>query len=315
MPVQAATPKPASALLAPLGLTITALFWGAMIPISHALVSQVYAPLFLATLRYIAPTPVLLLMCLLLDRRWPFRRDLPLRPLFLLGLAMAGFSLCFAFGVLQSDPVRAAIVMSSAPLLATLLARIMYRMPLERGFKLALIAAIVGGAMVALDAIKPRSGAPEPPIPYLGELLLVLANVIWTWYSMKAQEWLVPRGLSQMQISFLTTFAGLLVMAVVIGCAESLAPGQVPTSWPDGRTMMMILWMGVGAAGIAVVLWNFGVSHVGVPVASIFGNLAPVFSVLIAYSFFGASLSVQQLAGGAIILAGILRMQWLRLRR
>ncbi len=302
------------AFLAPLGLCLTALLWGGMLPISHALVQQVYEPVFLATLRYIAPTPVLLLLCVAVERRWPFSRDLPFLHLLWLGMAMALFSLMFAYGLRLSEPVRAAIVMSSAPLLATLLAKAMYRTPLERGFWPALLAAILGAALVALDAIKPGANtASAGPIPYLGEIMLLIGNLSWSWYSLKAQEWLVRRRISQMQISMLTTLAGCVVMLAVLGGVELLSPGHLPQSWPDGSTVAMILWMGVGAAGIAVVLWNYGVSRVGVPVASIYANLAPVFSVGIATLLFGASLSLQQLLGGGLILAGIVYMQALRL--
>ncbi|MBX3454432.1 DMT family transporter [Ferrovibrio sp.] len=305
-----------AALLAPLGLCVTALLWGGMIPISHSLVHQVYNPVFLATLRYIAPLPVLLAMCLAFERRWPFSRDLPWPQLLWLGLSMAIFSLLFAYGVLLSEPVRAAIVMSSNPLLATILAKAMYRTPLVRGFWPALVAAIIGGAMVALDAAGPRrAAAGGPPVPYLGEMMLITANLVWVWYSLKAQQWLVPRRMSQLRISLLTTFTGCLVMLAVLAVMEPVSPGRLPQSWPDGGTVLMILWMGVGAAGIAMALWNYGVSRVGVPVASIYGNLAPVFSVAIATMMFGASLSLQQLFGGAVILGGIVMMQWQQLRR
>ena len=47
-----------------------------------------------------------------------------------------------------------------------------------------------------------------------GELLLVVANVLWTWYSMMAQRWLA--GYSQLHISGLTALTGLIGLYAVI---------------------------------------------------------------------------------------------------
>src|SRR3546814_11579189 len=73
----------------------------------------------------------------------------------------------------------------------------------------------------------------------------------------------------------------------------------------------MLAWVALGGAGVAILFWNFGVSHVGVPVATLYTSLAPVFSVLVASLFFGSHVTLQQVAGGMLILAGVVRMQWL----
>src|SRR3546814_2970982 len=72
----------------------------------------------------------------------------------------------------------------------------------------------------------------------------------------------------------------------------------------------MLAWVALGGAGVAILFWNFGVSHVGVPVATLYTSLAPVFSVLVASLFFGSHVTLQQVAGGMLILAGVVRMQW-----
>lgn len=310
-----ATPSGPSILAPAGGLVLTALLWGAMIPMTHALATQVFDPFFLSMIRYLIPAPVLVVLCLGFDRTWPFAGDLPLKRLVILGLSMATFSICFTIGIMLSEPIRAAIVMSCSPLVATLLSKLLNRSFLPRGFKLAMTAAIVGGALVAIDAAKPRAApAGLEHLPYLGEALLVCAMTSWSWYSLKVQTWLAPLGWSQLRISLLTSLAGGLIMVLVFTVIDIASPGRVPSEWPSPGTWFMLMWMGVGGAGIAIVLWNFGVSRIGVPVASLYGNLAPVFSVGVAAMFFGAGLSTQQLIGGAVILAGIARMQWLQIR-
>ncbi len=295
------------------GLVLTALLWGGMIPMTHALVTQVFDPLFLAAIRYLVPAPLLLVMCLLLDRRSPFGGPLPWRHLIQLGIMMACFSQFFTFGMLLSDPISAAIVMSCSPLMATLLAKLLYRTPLARGFGLALAAAVIGGALVAVDAVRPRAVV-NTGIPYIGEVLLLSSMACWSLYSLKTQQWLAPLKWSQLRISFLTSLSGSVFVLSGFAIMELASPGRLPSVWPSAGVWFMILWMAVGGAGLAIVLWNYGVSRVGVPVASLYGNLAPVFSVLVAAVFFSATVSPQQVVGGIVILAGIVYMQWPRRR-
>jgi drug/metabolite transporter (DMT)-like permease len=59
------------------------------------------------------------------------------------------------------------------------------------------------------------------------------------------------------------------------------------------------------------VLWNFGVSRLALPVASLHNNAIPIFSALAATAL-GIVPSWQQLVGGAIVLSGV---AWLQLRQ
>lgn len=301
-------------LMAPMGLVVTALLWGAMIPMTHALASNVFDPWFFAVVRYFMPLPFFWAMCLVLDRRSPFGGRIPYLRVLGAGLFLCGFSLLYIFGLKLSNPVRGAIVMSSGPLIATVMARVMYRQPFARGFKLALAAAVIGGALVAVDSVRPRETDSSTGVPYIGEILLIGAMISWSLYSLKTLEWLGTLGWSQLRVTFLTSLTASVLLLLICLPVSLISPIQLPTEWPSPSNWFMLLWAAFGGGGLAIVLWNFGVSRVGVPVASIYGNLSPMFAVLVAAIFFQTPLSVQQLLGGTLILAGIVRMQWLRLQ-
>src|SRR5690606_469705 len=192
-----------------------------------------------------------------------------------------------------------------------LLSKLLLRAPLARGFWPAAIAAIIGASLVAMDAVRGRA-AVSGEIPYFGEALLVLAMVSWSWYSIRAQSWLGSLGWSQMRVTFLTSLAGGLLICSLFLLLAVLQPQRLPAAMPSSAALGMLAWVGIGGAGIAIVLWNYGVSHVGVPVATLYTSLAPVFAVLVAAVFFDAGVTLQQVAGGILILAGVLRMQWLQ---
>jgi drug/metabolite transporter (DMT)-like permease len=308
------TGKPAGgSLLASAGLVATALLWGAMIPMTHALATKYLDPFFVSAIRYLIPAPLLIGMVFLFDRRSPFHAPLPWPIVFRLGAGMACFSIFYTIGIMLSDPVRAAIAMSCGPLVAALLTKAMLRVPLARGFWPAAICAVIGASLVALDAVRPRAGS-VGDTGYAGEALLVLAMVSWSWYSIKVQAWLGPLGWSQMRITCLTSLAGGILICALFVVLASLQPTRLPTEMPSATVLGMLAWVGIGGAGLAILFWNFGVSHVGVPVATLYTSLAPVFSVGVAAAFFGSTVTLQQIAGGMLILAGVVRMQWLQAR-
>ncbi|MEK9970619.1 MAG: DMT family transporter [Ferrovibrio sp.] len=305
--------KSSGGALPVIGLVTTALLWGMMIPMTYALATRHLDPFFVSAIRYLIPAPLLFALALIYDKASPFRAPMPWGHIARLGGAMATFSVCFTIGIMLSDPVRAAIVMSASPLVAALVAKVMLRAPLARGFWPAAGAAMIGAALVALDAVRARAAAPGD-IAYLGEGLLVLAMITWSWYSVRAQSWLAPLGFSQMRITLLSSLSGGIFICSLFSILALLQPDRVPTEVPAVTAIGMLLCIGLGGAGLAILFWNYGVSRVGVPVATLYSSLAPVFSVAVSAAFFGASITLQQVAGGVLILAGILRMQWMQVR-
>jgi len=305
--------KPAGGALAVIGLVTTALLWGMMIPMTYVLATKHLDPFFVSAIRYLIPVPLLFALALLYDRASPFRAPMPWSRVAQLGGSMATFSVCFTVGIMLSDPVRAAIVMSASPLVAALVAKVMLRAPLARGFWPAAAAAMVGAALVALDAVRARAAVPGE-IAYLGEVLLVCAMITWSWYSVRAQGWLAPLGFSQMRITLLSSLSGGLFICSLFSILAMLQPERLPTAIPATSAIGMLLCIGLGGAGLAILFWNYGVSRVGVPVATLYSSMAPVFSVAVSAAFFGAHITLQQVGGGVLILAGILRMQWMQVK-
>ena len=62
------------------------------------------------------------------------------------------------------------------------------------------------------------------------------------------------------------------------------------------------------------VLWNIGVARLGVNAGMMWQNTVPVFAVLISLVFFGVRPLFEQVLGGALVLGGVLYMQWNRMR-
>ncbi|WP_178130343.1 DMT family transporter [Reyranella sp. CPCC 100927] len=300
---------PRSALLwASGGLLLTALIWGTMTPLLKVL-TEVIDVWLLAALRYVLGLPFLAL-CLLVAAR-PTQAPGKLNPgrLAILGLAMTAFSILYTIGVRYSHPVTAVVVLNFGPVISAVMARFMLGTRTAPGFPVALGLALVGGLMVlyGTPGTRERGLALEG-----GEPLLVIGQICWQWYSIRAQQWLGDRG--QIGLSTITSAVAAFWMVLVY---VAMWGGGVAGGVPDTltwREVAYLIWICVFGVAVAIVLWNVGVSRVGLPVAALHMNASPVFAVLTAAAI-GLPPTALQIAGGLLVLGGIVYMQLLQVRR
>jgi len=292
---------------ASLVLLLSALIWGAMIPVLGHL-AQHYDKWLLAWLRYLLGMPVLWLAMLMVKR--PVGEPKPLRAgqLLQLGAAMTAFSVFCTFGVAHAHPATAAIVLMCGPIWATLLARLMLGARTPPGFALTLALVVAGGVLVVLGAPGRASGGFGLRG---GEILLVIAQLCWSWYSIRAQQWLADRGQIALSALTSTVASGLLgLVCLVVWLAGGI---DWPTEMPSAVDIGMLAWVGILGVAVAIVLWNVGVSIVGVAVASLFSNSAPVFAIGVA-ALMGIEPTWLQLAGGVVVMVGIAQLQLRQMR-
>lgn len=293
---------------ATLVLLFAALIWGSMIPILAALAEQ-YDKWLLSWSRYILGLPVLWLAVWWSAPPAASPRPINWQRLLRLGAAMSAFSVLYTFGVAHSHPATAAIVLMCGPIWATMLSRVMLGATTPPGFVLTLAIVVAGGIVVVIGT---PGRAPGAYGLEGGEVLLVVAQFCWSWYSIRAQQWLSDRG--QVALSALTSTVASILLGFVVAGVWAAGGISWPTRTPTSAEWGMIVWIGVLGVAVAVLLWNTGVSLVGVPVASLFSNSAPVFAIGLA-ALMGREPSWLQVAGGVVVLAGIAQHQIRQMRR
>jgi drug/metabolite transporter (DMT)-like permease len=293
------------AVVANVGLLVMVTIWGAMFPALERILRT--WDVFSATAgRHTLAVIALLVVLSIRERRIPVHRGLPWVRLLLLGFfGMSVTSLLTTLSVYFSSGASAAIASATNPITSAITARLLHRVPLLPGIVIGSVLSTAGGLIAILGddgaAVDLRGG----------ELLLVVANVLWTWYSMMAQRWLA--GYSQLHISGLTALTGLIGLYAVIAVAGVAGVAEFRI---DLSPVPVALLVFSGAISVAVgnSLWHFGVSRVGVTIAAMYNNLIPVVAVLIAF-WAGTKPTAAQLVGAAVIIAGVLYAQAMALRR
>jgi drug/metabolite transporter (DMT)-like permease len=134
---------------------------------------------------------------------------------------------------------------------------------------------------------------------FIGDLFLLGAVVAWTAYTLLSRRVLAKHPpLRVTAISMLGGVPPLVILGV---------PSLLTESWRElpSITWLAILYSGGLSIATAYLLWNRGVLKVGGPRAAVYANLVPVVAVVAASVFLGEALGWIQLAGGAVIFAGI----------
>lgn len=291
-------------LLANAALLMMVLAWGAFFPILEHILAKwdVYS----ATLvRQVLGIAVLSAFLAGERSRLPVRQVPWGKVLLLSFVGVAVGSLFTSAGVLLSSGLSSAIISATNPLGSTLTAALLFREPIGSGAVLGTILSVAGGVIAVLGGLSAQHARFEG-----GEILIILANVCWTWMSVAAQRWL--KGFSQLQITALTIGGGafwlLLLYPFVIlsGVVEIRMDFSPPI-------LAMLLFAGVVPIAIGNFCWHYGVSRVGVVVASLYNNLLPA-AALVITALMGGTFSYLQIAGTAVIVAGVLLAQLRALR-
>ena len=74
------------------------------------------------------------------------------------------------------------------------------------------------------------------------------------------------------------------------------------------RSLLLMTYLAITSICFAIMLWNYGVRHLGATVGSMYSNLSPVFAACIAMAL-GIYPTVMQIVGGLVILSGVVIAQ------
>ena len=285
-------------------LAIGTSVWATHFLVTDSLI-ETWDPYLVTAGRLLSATVFLMTIYAFRTRGRPLRR-IPWRPALILGALGITFSTVFlTLGVKHAGPVSAAIVAATSPIVAAFMARAGFRVPLRHAVLFGAVVAVAGGIVAALGT---RAAGYEDVRG--GELFILAAVTLFTWYSIGAQRWL--SGVSQLGISAITIMIGGLTMLAALPVLVGLGIAEWRFAL-DRDSLLGVLYLGAGPASFALFAWHWGISRIGVTIASIYSNLAPVVVVLIRM-IQGEPPTSFHLIGGALIIAGVLVAQLLPAR-
>ena len=306
-----------AALIGTLGYLFASVLWGLNLPLSSALLKH-FDPFWVSPLRYVVATVLLGGMLAISLGPRQLRSPIPLWRVAVLSLCVAGFLVLYNLGLYHTHPMTVAALSAGSPVYVAVVSRLMTGARLERGFWGATVLTLIGAGIAIMgraQAGTPAGGTPGGGVFSLqgGELLVVLGICSWTAYSILAQRWFTP-STGQLRRTYLTTIGALPWLLLFWAGARATGLAGPPNLNPAPLPVIQLLMAAVFCTALATVAWNTGVNRLGIQTGGMWQNMVPVFAVLISLLFFGVQPLAEQLIGGAVVLTGVLYMQWQRAR-
>ncbi|MCU0241061.1 MAG: DMT family transporter [Vicinamibacteria bacterium] len=275
-------------------LTLTAVFWGGTFIAGRVVAAGMSAP-EAACLRFWIAALALLPLVRQREGGLPRLDQRQLLAVTLLGLTgIFTYNICFFQGLKLIEAGRAALIVALCPVLLALLTMGEDRLTPLRWLGVLLS---VTGAMFVItrgDIRAIRQGAIG-----LGELCIFGSVLSWAAYT------LIGRRL----MSRLTPLASV-TYSVIIGAAALTIPAAAAGLFAHIAAHRAREWLGLAYLSLFGTVLGFvwyyeGVQRVGSVRAGLFINLVPVCAVVIAALILGERLTAPVLAGGALVLLGV----------
>ncbi len=218
----------------------------------------------------------------------------------LLVLALAGvavFQSMVYLGLRTTTAINAVLLNSSAPLFMLLVSWLLER---ERAS-----ARQIAGILISLAGIVVILSRGDPEVLrqlefHSGDAVILVALPIWGVYSVLLKR--RPPELGGVALTFVLGVTGLLLLAPLYAL-EAL---RAPPAWPTLPEALGVVYIGLAASAIAMVLWNHAVDVVGANAAGFTLHLLPAFGTVLAIVFLGERFGAFHAVGIATILAGVM---------
>lgn len=287
---------PSTALL----LTVAPLMWAGNAIVGRS-VTALVPPLTLNFFRWAIAALILLPFA-----SWIFRRNSELwthwRRFALLGLLGVGLYNSLQYLALRtSSPINVTLVAASMPVWMMMIGALFFGASVSAKQLLGAVLSIAG-VLLVLSRGELRQLLALRLVP--GDMLMILAAIIWSFYS-----WLLtlPKDPAQIRANWMAFLLSQVAFGAVWSGAFSAAEWTITDprivwSW---RLIAALAFVAIGPAIIALRCWGLGVQRVGPTIAGFFSNLTPLFAALMSAAFLGEIPHLYHVLAFLLIAGGI----------
>jgi drug/metabolite transporter (DMT)-like permease len=285
--------KTARSILPSLAVCGTMLLWGLSFVSSKTILNAGVPPMTMVCMRYLATTVILNVVLRLREPKTRLaRRDV----LPLLASGLVGVTVYFFFesrGIKLTSASHASLIVAAIPIFTVLAEMVFFRTRI-RALGAAGIALSVAGVVLV---VRSRGGALASG-SIAGDLFMFGACFSWVAYILLSKN--LHTRLSDLAI---TAYQSLFGTAFLIPFALTEHRQWVPV----GLTVVLnLLYLAVFSSAVGNFLYVYALSRLGPIAISPYLNLIPVIGVLGGIVLLGEGITLLQVLGGAVIVAGVL---------
>lgn len=272
----------------------SAFVWGTSFAVSKLALRSI-PPLWLAWMRFVLASAILLVW--LLVRHEDLRLDRRAFGAMMLG-GILGYALNHTFenvGLALSTASEISLMMGIFPVLSLLVEGLAYRRRFSRTTVAGIALSVVGIILI----VDPRSlGGALGVKRLLGDGLIILSGICWAFYSILVKN-LSKNSSAKRTAMFQMLFASVVLLPLAGAFERPAFPIPASAVWAT-------IYLAVFCSVVGYSLYNYGVAGMASTQAISILNLIPVFGVLTSWVVLHETVTLMQLAGGAIVLLGVL---------
>ena len=213
-------------------------------------------------------------------------------PLLATGIAFAGDLAFWHWSIQYTSVANSTLLANLASIFVTLAAWLLWQQRPSGLFLAGLAAALLGVGLLV------RASVGHSPTALLGDGLGVVTAMFYAWYLLSVKG-LRDRGASTLQLmAVTTTITAVILLPVALASGEALLP-ESAAGW---LKLLGLAWIS-HAAGQGLIA--YALAHLRAGFTSVGLLLQPVMAALFAWMLLGEPLAALQIAGGAVVLAGL----------
>ncbi len=132
-----------------------------------------------------------------------------------------------------------------------------------------------------------------------GDGLMLLAALVYAIYCVLLKRWQMPFG--TWTLIYLQICVAIVLLAPLWLTSQHLLP---PSS-----ALPLIAYAAIGASVFSPWLWLKAIGDIGAETTTMFMNLLPVFTLLLAALLLGETMTIYHLVGGVLVIGGVILSQ------
>jgi drug/metabolite transporter (DMT)-like permease len=208
------------------------------------------------------------------------------------GVAFAGDLAFWHWSIQYTSVANSTLLANLASIFVTLAAWLLWKQRPSSLFLAGLATALIGVVLLV------RTSLDYSPTALLGDGLGVVTAMFYAWYLLSVKG-LRNRGASTLQLmAVTTTITAVILLPIALASGEALLPENA-AGW---LKLLGLAWIS-HAAGQGLIA--YALAHLPAGFTSVGLLLQPVMAALFAWILLGEPLAGLQIAGGAVVLAGI----------
>jgi len=276
-------------------MVMAALFWAGAF-IAGKLSVEEFPPVSLTFFRFLIASAVIFVILAVKERDISIKKeDLPI--FLALGvIGMIGYHILFFMALKYTSPVNAALIGAINPLVTTIFSVIFLKEKIRIVNILAIMVSLSGVVLIVTNGSLDFFADMKFNV---GDMLMLVAVVCWAAYAIISK-----RALARYSPIKVTSYAFLVCTVMLLPFLPLESPMQfLPQTTIGGWTS--VVYMAIFASVGGYLIQQMSIKKMGPSKTSLYVNLVPVFSMVLAFFILGEAISAVKVAAASLIIGGV----------